>query len=216
MNNMDSPGTIMLPEPTLRRLPWYLAYIDILKARNVRFVSSTKISRALNVDASQIAKDLSFLQLKGKTRIGYEVGALSEALNDFLGFRHRHNAYIIGCGSLGAALIRDSGLANYGLHIVAGFDVNPNITGTSIGDVPVYHIDSIYEVMRTYPASIGILTVPVECAQDCADIAIAAGIKAIWNFTPYRVKVAQDIVMANTSIYAHLALIYNRLNNPEK
>ena len=149
MNNMDSTGTIMLPEPTLRRLPWYLAYIDILKARNVRFVSSTKISRALNVDASQIAKDLSFLQLKGKTRIGYEVGALSEALNDFLGFRHRHNAYIIGCGSLGAALIRDSGLANYGLHIVAGFDVNPNITGTSIRRGAGIIINSIYEVMRT-------------------------------------------------------------------
>lgn len=48
----------MLPEPTLRRLPWYLAYVEILKSRNEEYVSSTRISRALNVDASQIAKDL--------------------------------------------------------------------------------------------------------------------------------------------------------------
>ncbi|MDE5975777.1 MAG: redox-sensing transcriptional repressor Rex, partial [Muribaculaceae bacterium] len=39
---------IILPEPTLRRLPWYLAYVEILKAQNVEHVSSTQISRALN------------------------------------------------------------------------------------------------------------------------------------------------------------------------
>ncbi len=203
---------IILPEPTLRRLPWYLAYVEILKARQVEYVSSTQISRALNVDASQIAKDLSFLSLKGKTRIGYEVDALVETLAGFLGFRTSHKAYVFGAGSLGAALMRDSGLEKYGLEIVAGFDVNPEKVGTTVGNVPIYHIDSISEVMEAHPASIGILTVPVECAQETADIAIGEGIHAIWNFTPYRVKVAEGIVMANTSIYAHLALIYNRLN----
>ena len=65
--------------------------------------------------------------------------------------------------------------------------------------------------MERNPASIGILTVPAQSAQESADIAIGAGIKAIWNFSPYRVKVAEGIAMANTSIYAHLALIFNRL-----
>ncbi len=213
---METATPLILPEPTLRRLPWYLAYVDILKARELEYVSSTQISRALNVDASQIAKDLSFLGLKGKTRIGYEVKALAEALAGFLGFHNSHNAFVIGCGSLGQALIRDSGLANYGLRIVAGFDISPSLTGLDIGSVRIHHIDDIYDVMDENPASIGILCVPVECAQESADIAIAAGVKAIWNFTPYRVKVAQDIVMANTSIYAHLALIYNRLNAIDK
>lgn len=208
----STPTACILPEPTLRRLPWYLAYIDILKAREIEYVSSTQISRALNVDASQIAKDLSFLGLRGKTRIGYEVKALAKALGEFLGFHTSHTAYVIGCGSLGQALICDSGLANYGLRIVAGFDISPRLTGKRMGEVQIYHIDDIYNVIESSPASIGILTVPADCAQESADIAIAAGVKAIWNFTPYRVKVAEDIVMANTSIYAHLALIYNRLN----
>ena len=60
-------------------------------------------------------------------------------------------------------------------------------------------------------ASIGILAVPANQAQDAADTMAASGLKAIWNFTPYRIKVAEGIVMSNTSIYAHLALIYNRL-----
>ena len=61
----------LIPEPALRRLPWYLAYVRLLRERNVEYVSSTQISRDLNVDASQIAKDLSLLDIRGKTRIGY-------------------------------------------------------------------------------------------------------------------------------------------------
>lgn len=202
---------LILPEPTLRRLPWYLAYLEILKSQNAEYVSSTQISRALSVDASQIAKDLSFLSIKGKTRIGYEVDTLIEALSDFLGFTRSHKAYVIGTGSLGKALIRDSGLSNYGLEIVAGFDINPDIISRTDLGVPIYHIDDIYDVMEENPAVIGIITAPPQSAQECADTAISAGIKAIWNFSPYRVKVADGVVMANTSIYAHLALIFNRL-----
>ena len=77
---IDDSNNIILPEPTLRRLPWYLAYIDILKANGVETVSSTQISKAISVDSSQIAKDLSFLNIKGKTRIGYEVDTLSNVL----------------------------------------------------------------------------------------------------------------------------------------
>ena len=210
---MNEENNIILPEPTLRRLPWYLAYVEILKANGVENVSSTQISRALSVDASQIAKDLSFLNIRGKTRIGYEVGALIEALSDFLGFTRSHKAYVIGTGSLGKALIRDSGLSNYGLEIVAGFDVNPDIIARTDLGVPIYHLDRIYEVMESNPASIGILTVPAQSAQECADTAIGAGIKAIWNFTPARIKVPAHIVVQNTTIYMNLAILFNKLYN---
>ncbi len=212
---MSTQNNIILPEPTLRRLPWYLAYLEILHSNEVENVSSTQISRALNVDASQIAKDLSFLNVKGKTRIGYDVPDLIKALSDFLGFTKSHKAYVIGCGSLGKALLRDSGLSNYGLEIVAGFDVNETVIKRKDLGVPIYHIDRIYEVMEKTPASIGILTVPAQSAQESADIAIGAGVKAIWNFTPYRVKVEKGVVMANHLIYAHLALIFNRLGAKE-
>lgn len=206
-------GSIELPEPSLRRLPWYLAYVDILRSTGVETVSSTQISRALNVDASQIAKDLSLLDIKGKTRIGYDIADLSAALSEFLGFRARHKAFVMGCGSLGAALMSDKGLSNYGLEIVAGFDIKPEMAGSFISSVPVYLIGDMPRVQREFDASIGILTVPAVKAQEAADFMVAAGLKAIWNFTPYRIRVREGIVKANTSIYAHLALIYNRLAN---
>ena len=133
----------MLPEPTLRRLPWYLAYVKMLDSRHEEYVSSTQIAKRLNVDASQIAKDLSFLNIKGKTRIGYEVHPLKKELTEFLGFKHRHNAFLVGTGSLGSALMRDLGLMQYGLNIVAGFDINPEIVGKNVGDIPIYDIKEL-------------------------------------------------------------------------
>lgn len=207
---------IILPEPTLRRLPWYLAYVETLLARGEQYISSTGISKALNVDSSQIAKDLSFLNLKGKTRIGYNVSDLAEGLSAFLGFKRVHRACVFGAGSLGKALIRDKGLSNYGLQIVGAFDVRSEIIGTSVEDVVISSMSEIPEIVRLYTPTVAILTVPAEVAQETAYEAIEGGFKAIWNFSPYRVKVPEGIVMANTSIYAHLALIYNRLQANER
>jgi len=201
----------LIPEPALRRLPWYLAYVRLLRERGVEHVSSTGIARGINVDASQIAKDLSFLDIKGKTRIGYEVALLEHKLEEFLGFRKRHHAAIIGVGSLGRALMQDSGLTNYGLEIVAGFDVDPAKTGTRIEGLPIHDVSELAAKARELGVEIGIVTVPVEYAQEAADSIIEAGLKAIWNFTPCRIQAPEGIVITNTSIYAHLAVMYNRM-----
>lgn len=209
---MQSPQRPYVPEPALRRLPWYLASVQRLRSQGVEYVSSTAISKLLNVDASQIAKDLSYLNIKGKTRIGYEVAELERGLNDFLGFHERHLAVMMGVGSLGRALITDSGLSRYGLEIVAGFDVNPDVVGTEIGGTPVYDISELKERRAQLGADIAIIAVPVENAAEVADQCVAAGIKALWNFTPFHIKTTPDITIQNTSIYAHLAVMYNRLS----
>lgn len=193
-------------------MPWYLAYVSLLREMKVEYVSSTQISRELKVDPSQIAKDLSFLDIRGKTRIGYEVALLEHKLEEFLGFRREHRAVIVGVGSLGGALMQDSGLSRYGLQIVAGFDVDPEITGKNRHGLPVYDVSELKAKVRELQVGIGILTVPVEHAQATADRLIEAGVKAIWNFTPYRICVPDGVVISNTSIYAHLAVMYNRMH----
>lgn len=193
-------------------MPWYLAYVSLLREMKVEYVSSTQISRELKVDPSQIAKDLSFLDIRGKTRIGYEVALLEHKLEEFLGFRREHRAVIVGVGSLGGALMQDSGLSRYGLQIVAGFDVDPEITGKNRHGLPVYDVSELTAKVRELQVGIGILTVPVEHAQATADRLIEAGVKAIWNFTPYRICVPDGVVISNTSIYAHLAVMYNSMH----
>lgn len=201
----------VFPEPTLRRLPWYLAYVGRLKACGVEYVSSTQISKDINVDASMIAKDLSHLNIRGKTRIGYHVATLERELQEFLGFKRLHNAVVIGTGSLGSLLIQDNGLSDYGMRIVAGFDIEPSKVGTTVGGAPVYHMDCFEELLPGLGAEIGIIAVPAECAQQVCNQIVKAGIHALWNFTPFRITAPEGIVIQNTSIYAHLAVMYNRL-----
>ena len=209
----NNENKAILPEPTIRRLPWYLSYVRMLDNLHVEYVSSTQISKELNVQSSQIAKDLSFLNIRGKTRIGYEVHSLVTELEDFLGFNRHHDAVVIGTGSLGTALMQDHGLEHYGLNIVAGFDVRQDVIGQRMGGILVHDIKDLAAWQREHGVSIAILTVPVERAQETADLVIASGMTAIWNFTPYRIKAPDDVVIANTSIYAHLAIIYNRMHN---
>lgn len=206
----------ILPEPTLRRLPWYLAFVTLLRDRGVEYVSSTSIAKELNVDASQIAKDLSFLNIKGKTRIGYEVAGLEHELRDFLGFSEVHNAIVVGAGSLGSALMQDSGLQRYGLNIVAGFDVNPERIGRRIGTIEVFPISQLGGLTQKLNVSVGIVTVPFEAAQTVADACMEAGISALWNFTPCRIRVIDGVVIQNTSIYSNLAIMYNRLDRLQR
>ena len=196
----------------MRRLPWYLSNVKLLKQRGERFVSSTQISKEINIDASQIAKDLSYVNISGRTRVGYEVDTLITVLENFLGFTNMHKAFLFGVGSLGGALLSDSGLRHFGLEIVAAFDVNPKLVGTSLNGIPIFHSDDFGQQMREYDVNIGVLTVPIEIAQQITDTMIAGGIKAVWNFTPFRIRVPENIVVQYTSVYAHLAVMFNRLN----
>ena len=199
---MSSPlqkkETMKVPEPTLRRLPWYLSNVKLLKQKGERFVSSTQISKEVNIS--------------GRTRVGYEVDTLIAVLEDFLGFTNIHKAFLFGVGSLGGALLRDSGLSHFGLEIVAAFDVKPELVGTTLSGIPIYHSDEFKQKMQEYDVNIGVLTVPIEIAQQITDSMVEGGIKAVWNFTPFRIRVPENIVVQNTSLYAHLAVMFNRLN----
>ena len=205
-----------VPEPTLRRLPWYLSNIKLMKEKGEQYVSSTQISKEINIDASQIAKDLSYVNISGRTRVGYNIDALIEVFESFLGFTNMHKAFLFGVGSLGAALLRDSGLHHFGLEIVAAFDVNPELVGKDLNGIPIYHSDDFEAKMKEYDVNIGVLTVPINIAQEITDKMVDGGIKAVWNFTPFRIRVPENIVVQNTSLYAHLAVMFNRLNFNEK
>ena len=205
-----------VPEPTLRRLPWYLSNAKLMRDRGEKYVSSTQISKQINIDSSQVAKDLSYVKIAGRTRVGYEIDTLINVLEDFLGFTNMHKAYLFGVGSLGGALLGDTGLKHFGLEIVGAFDINPALVGKEINGIPIYHSDEFEEKMKAGDVNIGVLTVPISIAQDITDKMVSGGIKAVWNFTPFRIRVPENIVVQNTSLYAHLAVMFNRLNFNQK
>ena len=216
MSDTASKNASKVPEPTLRRLPWYLSNAKLMREQGEKYISSTQISRQINIDASQVAKDLSYVRIAGRTRVGYDINMLIQVLEEFLGFSGKHRAFLFGVGSLGAALLGDSGLGHFGLEIVGAFDVNPALVGKEINGIPIYHTDEFEERVKKANVKIGVLTVPISIAQEISDKMIEGGIKAIWNFTPFRIRVPEPIVVQNTSLYAHLAVMFNRLNYNQK
>lgn len=208
-DQIESPK---IPEPALRRLPWYLSYVKLLKSQGETIVSSTQIAKKIDVSASQIAKDLSYVDINGKTRVGYDIDDLINVLETFLGFTKTHSAVVFGVGSLGGALLSDSGLEQYGLKIIAGFDVKESIVNQKVYNIPVFHSREFIMRNEIIRAEIGILTVPPGYAQEVSQYMIKGGIKGIWNFTPFRIRVPEGVVLQNTSLYAHLAVMFNRLN----
>jgi redox-sensing transcriptional repressor len=208
----DKKKNRLVPEPALRRMPCYLAYLKLAKNEGSKYISSTHIARDMGVDPTQVTKDLSYTGISGRTRVGYEVEPLIDVLENFLGFRVMDEAFLFGAGSLGTALLHDHGLRQFGLKIVAAFDINPEVIGKEIEGVTIHHLDDFAKI-KTDNVLVGILTVPVEAAQNTAELMVHGGLKAIWNFTPVRIRLNDEVVVQNTSLYAHLAVMFNRLHS---
>ncbi|MFN3556026.1 MAG: redox-sensing transcriptional repressor Rex [Bacteroidales bacterium] len=202
-----------IPEPTLRRLPGYLSFFKALRINNVEFVSSSQIAANFKMDSTLVTKDLAYTGVKGRTKIGYNVEQLIDTIVNFLDFNNQEKAFLFGVGNLGKALIKYQGLKNYGLDIVAGFDVDPGVVNSTLNNVKIYPLDEFRDLSRKHNVRLGIITTPDARAQEIADLMVAWGIKAIWNFTPQSIKVPDNIIVENTSVYSDLAVILNRLNN---
>jgi len=215
-NIVEHKKIIGVPEPTLRRMPMYLSYLKAIEATGIRQISAPHIAADLNFDPTQVTKDLAYTGIKGKTRIGYEVQTLIKAIEDFMGINKINEVFIVGAGNLGAALVKYEGFKEYGIKVVAAFDINPEVVGKDLNGVPVFHLDKFRDLARRMHVVFGIITVPPSAAQQVADMMVSWGIKAIWNFAPTNIKVPDDIILQHTSIYANLALIINKLQTKYK
>ena len=123
-----------------------------------------------------------------------------------MGYDNTTDAILIGAGKLGQALMAYSGFDEYGLNILAAFDVNPKMSKTEEGK-PIYSITKMPQFCRTHKVLMGIITVPAENAQAVADQLIAGGIKAIWNFAPVHLDVPAGILVQHENMATSLAVL---------
>lgn len=212
---MNTAGTEKIiqpvPEPTVRRMPGYLNLLREMMAKDEQFVTAPTIGKFLRIDPTQVVKDLSYTGVSGKPRVGYLVQELIVALEDFLGYNRNHEAFLVGAGFLGSALIQYQGFRESGLKIVAAFDIDKRKVGTEIAGVPVFHLEKFRDLSSRLHIHIGIITTPASAAQAVADLMIGWGIKAIWNFAPTPLIVPEHIIVQDTHIYSNLAVILNKL-----
>ncbi len=212
----QNPGTKkQAPEPTIRRLPVYLHYLTKTREEGVMNISAPAIARELNVDSTQVVKDLAYTGIKGRPKIGYNIYELIHFIEEYLGFNKINKAFLVGAGNLGSALMAYQAGQTLGLKILAAFDVSPDKIGTKIGQVNILDMSNFVEMVKRLGVTIGILTTPEDVTQDVADTMIEAGIKAIWNLTPAYLKLPDNIVVQNTSMYSNVAVLLKKLENSE-
>ncbi len=97
--------------------------------------------------------------------------------------------------------------------MVAGFDKDPAKVGTRIGDLTVLHISDLAPVVRETGAEIGVLAVPATAAQRNYDALVAAGVKAVLNFAPVRLKLDPRVHTKNVDLTINLEELGYFLSN---
>lgn len=202
-----------VPEPTLKRLPGYLYYLEQVKEEGIINISAPTIGKELGCDPTQVVKDLAVTGIKGKPRVGYNTYELIHALEEFLGFNKVNEAFLIGAGNLGSALMAYQEHQSLGLKILAAFDVDTNKIGQTIGGIHILEYNKLFHLSGRLNVKIGILTTPNHVAQEVAEDLVNCGIKAIWNFTSAKLSLPKEIIVQNTSMSSYAAVLLRRLND---
>ena len=195
---------------TLQRLPTYLNYLKSLDDDGN--ISSTEIARALGLNDVQVRKDLSSVSSGGRPKVGSNIRGLILDLKEFLGYNAVNDAVMVGCGNLGRALMSYRGFREYGLRIVAGFDVSDDIVGEEVSGKPVLPLSGLPQYCRENGIRIGVITTPAQAAQKACDLLMEGGIKAVWNFAPAHITVGEGVLVQNENMACSLALLSKHLN----
>lgn len=197
--------------PTIQRLPAYLRELRTLRARGEEFVSTTYLSERLQIIPIVVRKDLTVTGAVGKPRIGFSVAELITSIESFLGWQQAKQAFLLGVGHLGTALLGYGGFIQNGLTIVTAFDTNPTKTGTTVHGKTVHALHQLPEMAKELSIDVGILTVPATAAQESANILVRAGIRGIWNFTSAKLDVPETVVCQDQDLSEGLAVLTTRL-----
>ncbi len=208
---MQSETDKASPVPSIRRLPMYLRFLKTLEVRGRDVVSSTRIARELGFVESQVRKDLAMTGIVGRPKVGYGIQPLIDSIEDFLGWKNSRDAFVVGAGSLGTALLGYGGFSEYGLNLLAAFDIDPNKTGRTVHGKEVFPLEKLPDLARRMHVMLAVLAVPASAAQDVANLLVLSDIRAIWNYAPVLLEVPENVIVENVNLSASLAVLSSRL-----
>jgi redox-sensing transcriptional repressor len=193
-----------IPEMTIRRLSIYTRCLLQLEEDGVKTVSSQELAERFNLNSAQVRKDLAYFGEFGVRGIGYYVAGLKAELQRILGLDREWAVVLVGFGNLGSALFHYKGFTRQGFKVVAIVDENPAKIGREVERVPVIASRDMAREVKARGIQIAILAVPVEAAQAVTDELVAAGIRAVLNFAPTRLRVPRDVRLKNVDLSIEL------------
>jgi len=203
---------IKISKAVIERLPRYYRYLGELSDEGIERISSRELSGLMHVTASQIRQDLNHFGGFGQQGYGYNVKYLYDEIGKILGLDKKHNLIVIGAGNLGHALSNYVNFEKRGFIIKGIFDQNPDLIGTKIRDAYVMPMDRIGEFIDNENIDIAVLTIPKSGAISVAEVLVAHGIKAIWNFAHIDLNVPDTVLVENVHLSESLMKLSYKLN----
>jgi redox-sensing transcriptional repressor len=204
-SNKPRPAADQISELTTNRLSIYLRCLTELETAGVETISSQELAAQFKLNAAQIRKDLACFGEFGVRGVGYRVKDLRRDLRHILGLDRRLRVAIMGAGNLGLALADYPGFRQEGFEIVALFDTqNGKVGNLSRAGVAIHDIRQLKRIARQERVSIAVIAVPASAAQHVVDLVVAAGIKAILNFSPGTLNVPADVKLKSVDLTVSL------------
>ena len=189
-----------IPETTITRLSGYLRVLDELERMGFDNTASYQLAEELDINDSQVRKDLSLFGQFGKPGMGYETTRLKREIQKILGLTRKWKVALVGVGNLGSALLAYKGFKKQGFHIITAFDNDSKKIGRKKAGVIVESIVRLKQIIQKERIEMGIITVSAQAAQDVANLLVKAGIRAILNFAPARISVPKNVRINNVDL----------------
>jgi redox-sensing transcriptional repressor len=193
-----------IPEMTVRRLSVYTRCLLQLEEDGVKTISSQELAERFNLNSAQVRKDLAYFGEFGVRGIGYYVSGLKAELQRILGLDRSWPIALVGIGNLGSALFHYKGFSRQGFRIVVVIDDDPTKIGREMGGVPIVASRDLAREIKARGVQVAVVAVPAESAQTVVDQLVAAGIRAILNFAPTRLKVPRDVRLKDVDLSIEL------------
>lgn len=208
---MEKKSKVSLKQ--IERYPIYLNVLLSLRNSGINKVNSRLLSNALGCSEEQVRKDLQIVSPNSsKPGCSRDVNLLIGHLKEFLGYNKGNKAILVGVGHLGSALLSFKGFDDYGLDIIAGFDIDPSLTGGTVNDKPIYSIFNLDNKIKELGVDVAIVATPKDVTQEIVNKLINSGIKAIWNFVPIHLVVPENIIVENMDLARSLAVFFHKIN----
>lgn len=202
---------------TILRFGRYLEIINKLPG-DKQFVSSSELARLAGVTPSTVRQDFfHLLEMKGKSKLGYEVEKLRTNLMQVIGLDQDTRIVVLGAGKIGQAIVGYKEFHKINILIAAFFDKKESLVGTMIDGIPVYHIDELGHFLTLNPdIRIAVIAVPESEAFRVSDYAIKRGIQALWNFSPVIYNPSGNVIVEYEYIGQTLYKLIFNLNQKQK
>lgn len=198
----------------IKRLPRYYRFLGEIKKTGVQRISSGELSKRMGFTASQIRQDLNCFGGFGQQGYGYNVEQLYSEIGKILGVDRKAKTVLIGAGNLGRAVAAHMSFEERGFNLIGIFDRNEALAGQLVRNLPIRHINGLYDFCKDNTPAVAVLCIPSESAQEITDELVKLGVKGFWNFSHFDIAAHHpEVAVENVHLSDSLMTLSYHINN---